>query len=46
MFLDAKGNVIPGKSKSPLAIGVPGTIAGIFCMQKFFTYRSYFKTGN
>jgi gamma-glutamyltranspeptidase/glutathione hydrolase len=21
MFLDAKGNVIPGKSKSPLAIG-------------------------
>jgi gamma-glutamyltranspeptidase len=28
--LDAKGNVIPGKStKSPLAIGVPGTIAGV-----------------
>jgi gamma-glutamyltranspeptidase/glutathione hydrolase len=33
MFLDAKGNVIPGKStKSPLAIGVPGTIAGIFAV--------------
>jgi gamma-glutamyltranspeptidase/glutathione hydrolase len=33
MFLDAKGNVIPGKStKSPLAIGVPGTIAGVFAV--------------
>jgi gamma-glutamyltranspeptidase len=28
MFLDAKGNVIPGSTKS-LAIGVPGTIAGV-----------------
>jgi gamma-glutamyltranspeptidase/glutathione hydrolase len=33
MFLDAEGNVIPGKStKSPLAIGVPGTIAGVFAV--------------
>jgi gamma-glutamyltranspeptidase/glutathione hydrolase len=33
MFLDAKGNVIPGKStKSPLAIGIPGTIAGVFAV--------------
>ncbi|MBP2282263.1 gamma-glutamyltranspeptidase/glutathione hydrolase [Flavobacterium sp. CG_23.5] len=35
MFLDKKGNVIPGKStKSPLAIGIPGTIAGIFAVHK------------
>ncbi|PKH67952.1 gamma-glutamyltransferase [Flavobacterium sp. ALD4] len=33
MFLDAEGNVIPGKStKSPLAIGIPGTIAGVFAV--------------
>jgi gamma-glutamyltranspeptidase/glutathione hydrolase len=33
MFLDANGNVIPGKStKSALAIGVPGTIAGVFAV--------------
>ena len=33
MFLDEKGNVIPGKStKSPLAIGIPGTIAGVFAV--------------
>lgn len=30
MFLDKKGNIIKGKSsQSPLAIGVPGTIAGV-----------------
>ena len=35
MFLDEKGNVIKGKStESPLAIGVPGTIAGIFAVHK------------
>lgn len=35
MFLDANGNVIPGKStKSPLAIGIPGTIAGVFEVHK------------
>ncbi|TDE05740.1 gamma-glutamyltransferase [Flavobacterium sandaracinum] len=33
MFLDEKGNVIKGKStESPLAIGVPGTIAGVFAV--------------
>lgn len=31
MFLDKDGNVIKGKStESPLAIGIPGTIAGVF----------------
>lgn len=35
MFLDAKGNVIPGKStQTALAIGVPGTIAGIFAVHE------------
>ncbi len=35
MFLDEKGNIIKGKSTdSPLAIGVPGTIAGIFEVHK------------
>ncbi|TRX16312.1 gamma-glutamyltransferase [Flavobacterium franklandianum] len=35
MFLDEKGNVIKGKStESPLAIGVPGTIAGVFAVHK------------
>ncbi|TDE44393.1 gamma-glutamyltransferase [Flavobacterium rhamnosiphilum] len=35
MFLDEKGNVIKGKStESPLAIGVPGTIAGIFAVHE------------
>lgn len=35
MFLDEKGNVIKGKSTdSPLAIGVPGTIAGVFAVHK------------
>lgn len=35
MFLDEKGNVIPGKStETALSIGVPGTIAGIFAVHK------------
>lgn len=35
MFLDKDGNVIKGKStETALAIGVPGTIAGIFAVHK------------
>ncbi|RDI55007.1 gamma-glutamyltransferase [Flavobacterium glaciei] len=35
MFLDEKGNVIKGKStESPLAIGIPGTIAGVFAVHE------------
>jgi len=35
MFLDKNGNIIKGKSTaSPLAIGVPGTIAGVFAVHK------------
>ncbi|MFV8376182.1 gamma-glutamyltransferase [Flavobacterium sp. LB1P71] len=35
MFLDEKGNVIKGKSTTTaLAIGVPGTIAGVFAVHK------------
>jgi gamma-glutamyltranspeptidase/glutathione hydrolase len=35
MFLDEKGNVIKGRStESPLAIGVPGTIAGVFAVHE------------
>lgn len=35
MFQDKDGNVIPGKStETPLAIGVPGTIAGVFAVHK------------
>ncbi|RKS14366.1 gamma-glutamyltransferase [Flavobacterium sp. 120] len=35
MFLDEKGNVIKGKStESSLAIGVPGTIAGVFAVHE------------
>jgi gamma-glutamyltranspeptidase/glutathione hydrolase len=35
MFLDEKGNVIKGKStESPFAIGVPGTIAGVFAVHE------------
>lgn len=35
MFLDEKGNVIKGKStESPLAIGVPGTVAGVFAVHE------------
>ena len=35
MFLDENGNVIKGKSlETALAIGVPGTIAGIFAVQE------------
>ena len=37
MFLDKDGNVIPGKStQTALAIGVPGTIAGVFAVHKKF----------
>ncbi|PZX92082.1 gamma-glutamyltransferase [Flavobacterium aquariorum] len=37
MFLDKNGKVIKGKStESPLAIGVPGTIAGVFAVHKKF----------
>jgi gamma-glutamyltranspeptidase/glutathione hydrolase len=35
MFLDSQGNVIKGKStETALAIGVPGTIAGVFAVHK------------
>ena len=35
MFLDKAGNILPDKSTdSPLAIGVPGTIAGVFAVHK------------
>lgn len=35
MFLDKAGNIIPDKSTdSPLAIGVPGTIAGVFTVHE------------
>jgi gamma-glutamyltranspeptidase/glutathione hydrolase len=35
MFLDDKGKVIKGKStESPLAIGIPGTIAGVFAVHE------------
>ncbi|MEP6929708.1 MAG: gamma-glutamyltransferase, partial [Flavobacterium sp.] len=35
MFLDKDGNVIKGKStETALAIGVPGTIAGVFAVHK------------
>ncbi len=37
MYLDEEGNVIKGKStKGALAIGIPGTIAGIFTAQEKF----------
>ena len=35
MFLDENGNVIPGKStETALAIGIPGTIAGVFAVHE------------
>lgn len=35
MFLDSEGNVVKGKStETALAIGVPGTIAGVFAVHK------------
>ena len=39
MFLDKKGNVISGEStETALAVGVPGTVAGVFAVhQKFGT---------
>lgn len=37
MYLDANGNVVPGKStEGALAVGVPGTIAGIFAVHERF----------
>ncbi|WP_457616245.1 gamma-glutamyltransferase [Lutibacter sp.] len=37
MYLDAEGNVIPGKSTlGSMAIGVPGTVAGLFEVHKKF----------
>lgn len=37
MFLDKDGNVIKGKStETALAIGVPGTVAGVFAVHKKF----------
>lgn len=37
MFLDEEGSVIPGKStETALAVGIPGTIAGIFEVHKRF----------
>ncbi|WP_409416173.1 gamma-glutamyltransferase [Flavobacterium sp. PS2] len=37
MFLDKDGNVIKGKStETALAIGIPGTVAGVFAVHKKF----------
>lgn len=37
MFLDKNGNVIKGKStETALAIGIPGTVAGVFAVHKKF----------
>ena len=37
MFLDEEGNVIPGKSTlGAMAIGVPGTVAGVFAVHEKF----------
>lgn len=37
MYLDDNGNIIPGKStESAFAVGIPGTIAGIFEVHKKF----------
>jgi gamma-glutamyltranspeptidase/glutathione hydrolase len=37
MYLDTDGNVIPGKSTvGAMAVGVPGTVAGVFEAQKKF----------
>ena len=37
MFLDTDGNIIKGKStETALAIGVPGTVAGVFAVHKKF----------
>ncbi|HEX8562061.1 MAG TPA: gamma-glutamyltransferase [Flavobacterium sp.] len=37
MFVDANGNMIPGKStETAFAVGVPGTIAGVFEVYKKF----------
>lgn len=41
MFLDAKGNVVPGRSVfSHLAVGVPGTVAGMYkALSKYGTMK-------
>ena len=37
MYLDEEGNVIPGKSTlGAMAVGVPGTVAGVFAVHKKF----------
>ncbi len=37
MYLDASGNIIPGKSTlGAMAVGVPGTVAGLFKVYKKF----------
>jgi len=37
MYLDAEGNIIPNKStQGAMAIGVPGTIAGVFAVHEKF----------
>jgi len=37
MYLDSLGNTVPGKSiKGAMAIGVPGTVAGLFATHKKF----------
>lgn len=37
MYLDEKGNVVPGKSTlGAMAVGVPGTVAGIFATHEKF----------
>ena len=37
MYLDDEGNVIPGMStKEAMAVGIPGTIAGVFASHKKF----------
>lgn len=37
MYLDKNGNVIPGKStETALAVGIPGTVAGVFEVHKKF----------
>lgn len=44
MFLDNEGNVIKGKStETALAIGVPGTIAGVFAVHKKYGTMSISK---
>ena len=40
MYLDEEGNVTPNKSTlGALAVGVPGTVAGLFMIHKKFTQK-------